>query len=143
MTATYSFTLTEAERQDMARAFGLLVEKLTNAQVLIEGNASSGRATGGQSSPLPPSPPAVAPPSTIELRARWARAKGNKEVTNQPADAECVERDISKLERADSEGRPRLKVTWPAPNVVGFVTASCWDEKLFPFFAARIHQKTV
>jgi hypothetical protein len=82
-----------------------------------------------------PSPPAVAPsPTPVEPRDRWARDRKGRET--QPSEFNRVDARISKAERADlSDGTPRMKVSWPAPTS-GFVSANCFDDRLFPWLAA-------
>ena len=82
-----------------------------------------------------PSSPAAAPHTApIEQRDRWARDRKGRET--QPKEFSPVEARISKAERVDlSDGTPRMKVSWPAPTN-GFVSANCFDDRLFPWLAA-------
>ena len=51
---------------------------------------------------------------------------------------------LSKVERKDLEdGTARLIATYENPGGKGFLRASVWDEKLFPWVSARIKQRTL
>ena len=136
---TYSISLTELERTALAKALGTLVTKLTNAPVQIENSATL----------PPPAPPrekatAPVPPVTTNLiapRDRWARDRHGIEVP-QPKGFEAFTVRGMKTEPADLEDkRARLKVSWQSQGS-GYVVASCWDEKLFPWLAAQSKEPT-
>jgi hypothetical protein len=83
-------------------------------------------------------------PNVVELKDRWQRSKKGAEVPF-PEGCETIEAELWKVEsKPTQEGKPRWKITWAAPNGgQGFVDGSCFDEKLFPFLANRVKQKTV
>jgi len=139
---TYTIALTESERTAMARVLGALVTKLINAPLQIDeapnGGTQAARAVLAPppQNPLSPSPAAAHPP-TPELRDRWARDRKGNDVPN-PEGCESVERYISKLEdKPLADKRARMIVGWPSPTGNGFVEASCFDSKLFPWLILR------
>jgi hypothetical protein len=85
---------------------------------------------------------AMLSPPPVELRDRWQRNKKGEEVPN-PDGYETHTVDLWKAESAPTrEGKPRWKITWPSPNGQGYIDGSCFDEKLFPFLANRVKQRT-
>ena len=85
------------------------------------------------------SPPAAAqstPQAPIALRDRWARDRKGNTPSGPPKDAEPIIVRISQTVRADTDV-PRLKVSWPRQEGQGYITATCWDEKLFPAIMQR------
>jgi hypothetical protein len=75
---------------------------------------------------------------TAEVQAvdRWSSGKRDG--------FETLEAVFSKVERKDLEDQTtRLTVTYENPAGRGFLRASVWDEKLFPWISARVKQKTV
>ena len=153
---TYSFTLTETERAAFAKVLGGLVTKLLNAPVQIDGAIAAVQAQTrlDQVPPARPTDPAsgtdlaraiLSPPAAaqsqptrapIELRDRWARDRKGNTPSGPPKDAEPIIVRISQTVRADTDV-PRLKVSWPRQEGQGYITATCWDEKLFPAIMQR------
>jgi hypothetical protein len=93
---------------------------------------------------LSPATPVHQPPAPIELKDRWQRSKKGVEVPF-PEGCETIEAELWKVEpNPTRQNQPRWKITWAAPNGgQGFVDGSCFDEKLFPYLANRVKQKTV
>ena len=136
---TYSFTLTETERAAFAKVLGGLVTKLLNAPVQIEEKPNGGTQQARAVLSPPSTPPAVAqsnPQAPIALRDRWARDRKGNTPSGPPKDAEPIIVRISQTVRADTDV-PRLKVSWPRQEGQGYITATCWDEKLFPAIMQR------
>lgn len=120
---TYSITMTDAERRQLADALGMLVQKLTNAAPVLDGDPRA----------LPQASPAAAPPTnTPELRDRWARDRKGNEVAN-PEGAEALEVSLNKPQTKKGKDGDYMHVTWPANTQRGFVDANCFDSALFPW----------
>jgi len=68
---------------------------------------------------------------------RWSVDKFNREAVEQ------ITVTPTRIERKDlADGRPRLKIMWPSRGR-GYIEASCFDETLFPWIAARLKQEAV
>jgi hypothetical protein len=139
---TYTVTMTAEQRFGTLYALSFAANMLTaggNAvlQPLHDVMAQLKAAPGTDAQP--PLPPAT--PTTPTLSDRWARNKNGVETPN-PEGCETIECDIAKLEDKPSNGKPRKIVTWSMPGERGFAHAACWDEKLFPYLANRLKQRT-
>jgi len=134
---TYSLSITESERTALARTLGILVSKLINAPVQID---------GAKVSPPGEPSPAVAPiPQTPvpETRDRWARDRKGKEVPNPEG---CESKTVHIFKAETQKGKKSgefLHVAWDAQSGQGSVDANCFDASLWPHLVKAKAQPSV
>lgn len=128
VTYAYAVVFTDSERRKIAEALQLFITKLMSAPLQVD------------AAPQAPATPAPAPNSTqnpIPVRDRWARDRKGDDVPN-PEGCYSVDVHIFKAERKNTDaGTERMIVAFDSPTGKGTVTASCWDERLFPFIAVQ------
>lgn len=133
---TYSLSITESERTALARTLGILVSKLINAPVQID---------GAKVSPPGEPSPAVAPiPQTPvpETRDRWARDRKGKEVSN-PEGCESQKAQIFQTEMHKKGTLEFLHVAWYVNSSQGSVDGNCFDASLWPHLIKAKSQPSV
>lgn len=133
----YAISFTDQERLQVASAFALIAQKLTNASPVnpqtIENKPTGTDHARAILSPAPTQQPAAAPARTpIEQRDRWARDRTGVEVPNP---AGCEAADVACITKTEQK-RNFWRVTWQN-NGTGLGTANCFDDQLWPWIAKR------